>query len=262
MTGWDDLTDELSAWAAVGQVPDFWLRDDDTQEPSPALDRLLDIAGANAVPLALAVIPVGAGEALAKRLDNTPWVSVLQHGYTHRNHAGADDKKCELGTARPAEHVIAEIAVGWQSLQTLFGAQVLPVMVPPWNRIAPNLVPMLPEIGFAGLSRFGSRKRAQAVSGLVQTNTHVDIIDWRGTRGFVGEEAALRAIVEHLAARRGGKADAGEPTGILTHHRDHDGACWEFLGALLTHLARHGVWRSAEALFRVRIDATADSSAK
>ncbi|MCZ6863251.1 MAG: polysaccharide deacetylase family protein [Alphaproteobacteria bacterium] len=262
MTDWGDLTGELSTWAAAGQVPDFWWRDDDAQEPSPELDRLLDIAGTNAVPLALAVIPAGAGEALAKRLDNTPWVSVLQHGYAHRNYAGADDKKCELGAARPAEHVIAEIAVGWQSLETLFGAQVLPVMVPPWNRIAPNLVPMLPEIGFAGLSRFGSRKRAQAVSGLAQTNTHVDIIDWRGSRGFVGEEAALRAIVEHLVARRGGKADAGEPTGILTHHRDHDGACWEFLGALLTRLAGYSVWRSAEALFKVRIDATADSSAK
>ncbi len=262
MTRWDALDSELDTWAAAGRVPDFWLRDDDAQEPSPALDRLLDIAGTNAVPLALAVIPAGAGEALAKRLEKAPWTNVLQHGYAHRNHAGAEDKKCELGPARPAEHVIAEIAVGRQSLEALFGARALPVMVPPWNRIAPHLVPMLPEIGFAGLSRFGPRERAQAVSGLAQTNTHVDIIDWRGSRGFVGEEVALRAIVEHLAARRGGQVDTSEPTGILTHHRDHDGACWAFLGALLTRLAGHGAWRSADMLFDVRIDALAAGSTR
>lgn len=249
MTPWDDLDGELAAWPAAGRTPDFWLRDDDAQEPSPALDRLLDLTGTNAVPLALAVIPAGAGEGLAKRLEKAPWANVLQHGYAHRNHAGADDKKCELGGARPAEHVIAEIAVGRQSLEALLGARALPVLVPPWNRIAPHLVPMLPEIGFAGLSRFGPRGRAQAVSGLAQTNTHVDIIDWRGSRGFIGEEAALRAIVEHLAARRGGTADAGEPTGILTHHRDHDEACWGFLDRLLTHLAGQVAWRSADMLF-------------
>lgn len=249
MTGWDDLSAELEAWAAIGQTPDFWLRDDDAQDPSPALDRLLDLTGEQAVPLALAVIPAGAGDGLAKRLESAAWVSVLQHGYAHRNHAGADDKKCELGSARPAEHVIAEIGVGWQSLEELFGARLLPVMVPPWNRIARHLVPMLPEIKFAGLSRFGPRKSAQPVSGLAQSNAHVDIINWRGSRGFVGEDAALRAIVDHLAARRGGTVDANEPTGILTHHRDHDEACWDFLGALMRRLAGHGNWRPARALF-------------
>lgn len=262
MTRWDGLTDELDAWAAAGRAPDFWLRDDDAQEPSPALERLLEITGTNGVPLALAVIPAGAGEALAIRLERAPWVSVLQHGYAHRNHAGADDKKCELGAARPAEHVIAEIAVGRQSLEALFGARALPVLVPPWNRIAPHLVPMLPEIGFTGLSRFGPRKRAQAVAGLAQSNTHVDIIDWRGNRGFVGEEAALRAIVEHLAARRGGQAEATEPTGILTHHRDHDDACWGFLGRLLSRLAGPGAWPSAQSLFEPRIDVLAAGSAR
>jgi hypothetical protein len=258
MTRWDALDSELEAWAAAGRAPDFWLRDDDAREPSPALDRLLDLAGTNGVPLALAAIPAGAGEALARRLENAPWVTVLQHGYAHRNHAGPGDKKCELGGARPAEHVIAEIAVGRQGLEALFGARALPVLVPPWNRMAPHLVPMLPEIGIAGLSRFGPRNRARAVSGLAQSNTHVDIIDWRGGRGFVGQEAALRAIVEHLAARRGGTVDADEPTGILTHHRDHDEACWEFLGALMGRLTGHGTWRSAPMLFG---DAAAESSA-
>ncbi|MHA1538261.1 MAG: polysaccharide deacetylase family protein [Alphaproteobacteria bacterium] len=249
MTAWDDLDDELSLWASQGRQPDFWLRDDDAQEPSPALDRLLDITGANSLPLALAVIPAGAAEALAVRLEKTPQVSVLQHGYAHRNHAAAGEKKCELGSARPAEYVIADIAVGRQSLEALFGPAAMPVMVPPWNRIAPHLVPMLPEIGFCGLSRFGPRQRPPALAGLAQCNTHVDIIDWRGSRGFIGEEAALSAVAGHLADRRSGAVDADEPTGILTHHRDHDGACWDFLGALFLRLAGSGRWRAAGDLF-------------
>jgi len=254
MTGWEALADELGAWQARKQVPDFWLRDDDAMAPSPALDRLFELTGPGNVPLALAVIPAGADEALARKLENAPWVTVLQHGYAHRNHAGADDKKCELGSARPAEHVIAELAVGRQSLETLLGARALPVLVPPWNRIAPHLVPMLPEIGYAGLSRFGPRERKYAAARLAQINTHVDIIDWRGTRGFVGEEAALGAIVAHLAARRTGDVDAGEPTGIMTHHRDHDEACWAFLSQLLKSLEGRCMWRSAVALFGEHIE--------
>ena len=42
------------------------------------------------------------------------------------------------------------------------------------------------------------RRRAQPVSGLLQVNTHVDLIDWKGGRGFVGEDAALAALVQAL----------------------------------------------------------------
>jgi hypothetical protein len=43
----------------------------------------------------------------------------------------------------------------------------------------------------------------------------------------------------HLAARRTGVADPGEPTGLLTHHRDMDEPLWEFLAELLPRLANH-----------------------
>ena len=78
--------------------------------------------------------------------------------------------------------VLGELGTGRMALERLFATRALPVLVPPWNRIAPELVPTLPEIGFAGLSTFAARRRDQPVSGLRQVNTHVDLIDWKDRR--------------------------------------------------------------------------------
>lgn len=252
MADWDDLIRELDSWGEAGLTATFWWRDDDAVAPSEALDRILAIAIETGAPLALAVIPKTAEAALAARLDDSEAaVGVLQHGYAHANHAGKGDKKIELGRERPAEIVIAELAVGWERIETLFGARALPVMVPPWNRIAPHLVPMLPEIGYRGLSVFEARQRAEAVRGLTQVNTHIDVIDWPGSRKFVGTEAALDAALEHLGARRAGSADRAEPTGLLTHHLAHDPPAdaftVEFIRCTRAHPAAQ--WLAAGAVF-------------
>jgi hypothetical protein len=49
----------------------------------------------------------------------------------------------------------------------------------------------------------------------------------------------LDQITTHLAARRDGRADPAEPTGLLTHHRDLPPAAWAFLGELLGRLLAH-----------------------
>jgi hypothetical protein len=125
--------------------------------------------------------------------------------------------------------------------------------VPPWNRIAPALVPLLPHARIAGLSRFRARIAAQPEPGLTEANTHVDPVDWHGGRGFAGEAAALAALTRHLAARRAGEVDPEEPTGLLTHHALIDAAGWDFLARLLDVLAaRDGAdWLSAEEIFRL-----------
>jgi hypothetical protein len=95
--------------------------------------------------------------------------------------------------------------------------------------------------------------RTSTAPGIVQVNTHVDIIDWRGTRAFVGEEAALRMAVKHLASRRTGTADAAEPTGWLTHHAVHDKAAWEFLERLFERTKLRGArWIDPVELFPSR----------
>ena len=90
----------------------------------------------------------------------------------------------------------------------------------------------LPSAGYRGLSRFGPRNARQTSTGLEEVNTHVDIIDWHGSRGFAGEDVVLAAAVVHLRARRLGQADRDEPTGWLTHHAVHDAPAWSFLSAL------------------------------
>lgn len=230
MTSWQALADEAARWRDAGRTADLWWRDDDAADVDPALDRLLVLQRDTAAPLALAVVPARATAALAQRLAGEPGIDVLQHGYAHLNHAAPPDKKIELGLQRPAMIVLGELGTGWMALERLFAAQALPVMVPPWNRIADILVPTLPEIGYRGLSTFGPRKRAQPVRGFLQVNTHIDLIDWKGGGGFVGEDAALAALVEALGRSRRGD---GEPIGLLSHHLAMDGRAWDFLRSVL-----------------------------
>jgi hypothetical protein len=117
------------------------------------------------------------------------------------------------------------------------------VLTPPWNRVADEALPLLPALGFRGLSRFDELpfgRKKSPVAGLMEVNTQVDLIDWQGSRGFVGVEAALGRLVAHLAARRSGVADPAIPTGILSHHLVHDTATWRFLENLQDWLARRG----------------------
>ncbi len=249
---WDRLEREFDAWSAAGRAVQVWWRDDDATTPGPALTRLLDLAAARRVPLALAVIPDGAGAALAERLrDHAADTNVLQHGYAHKNRAGPGAKKCELVSpaARPA--VLDELSRGRESLDRLFAARFRPVLVPPWNRLANDLMAQLPGLGFVGLSCYTARASAAPVPGLVQVNCHLDLLRWRPERGFLGTQEALGLLCEHLAAKRQGRADAAEPSGILSHHKVHDAAAWSFLDRLLACLAAHPAVRllRADAVF-------------
>ena len=247
MTGWDDLQRELERWAALGRTATLWWRDDDATAPSAGLDRALALAAATGVPLALAVVPAHNRLTAA---DLAGPVTPVQHGYAHLDHAGPGAKKSELGPERRADAVIGELMTGRDAMDKAFGAAFRPVLVPPWNRIGAHLPPLLPELGYAGLSRFGPRPRP-AIGAMRLVNTHIDIIDWKGGRGFVGTGAALDRAVGHLRARREGRADPAEATGLLTHHRVHDAACWSFLERLFAATAQSGIaeWRSVACLF-------------
>ncbi len=228
---WAPLTDELDRWARAGRVARFWLRDDDAVEPTEPLERLLALSARHEVPVALAVIPAFTGDALAGRLAAAPGAEVAVHGWSHENFAPPGEKKQELGGHRPADVVLASLERGLSHLARLHGPRLTPVLVPPWNRIDPALVSRLGGLGFRALSVFGPEKAL----GLPAINTHVDVIDWRGTRGgrpggdLAGEMAVrLRAIA------------GGEGTlGLLTHHLVHDETVWRFLEELFERTARH-----------------------
>lgn len=252
MNRWQVLERELNCWAAAGRTAGLWWRDDDAGARTPALDRLLDLAERCGQPLALAVIPSAAEPALAQRLAaSSGQVDVLQHGFAHRNHAPAGEKKCELvGPGRRPE-VFAELRRGRALLEALFGERARAILVPPWNRIDPEVMAELPALGLIGLSTYKARARAEPRPGLRQVNCHLDIMQWRPERCFLGEEASLALLSDHLRAKRKGSADPDEPTGVLSHHGAHDKAAWCFLEELLDRLARHPAAEllSAEAVF-------------
>lgn len=224
----DTLLRALDLRAASGQPARLWLRDDDAVEPSAALDHLLDLCRAAHVPVTLAVIPAHSGQALAERLVAEPGLSVAVHGWAHVNHAPPAEKKQELGAHRPVAAVLEELARGFTHLSHLHGAQFTPVLVPPWNRISPQVVAGLPGLGFKALSVFGP----EATAPLPLFNTHVDVMDWRGTRG--GRPDAV--LMEELAAAIS-RSDA--PVGLLTHHLVHDAQVWGFLQRLFALTAGH-----------------------
>lgn len=247
---WQPLRDELARWQDAGRVPDFWWRDDDATDRTAPLVRMLGLCRTAAIPLALAVIPRDVRAGLLEGDDAL--VSLLQHGVAHRNLAAAGDKKTEFPAGEPLAEALQRLSQGRERMVGMFGTRALPVLVPPWNRLsASGLLPVLPGAGFRGLSRFGPRKHADGCVGLVQVNTHVDVIDWRGSRGFVGTQAALSQTLTHLQARRLSQADPSEPTGLLTHHAVHDEATWTFMEMFFAQTAGCGkaVWRDASELF-------------
>jgi hypothetical protein len=243
---WSDLAKELDLWGEEGRIATLWWRDDDAAAPGVRLDRLLEIAGA--VPLAIAAIPATAEAALAARLGEEfprsggSSTVVLQHGWLHANHA-VRAKKSEFPAARSPASVMTDLRAGRSRLTALFGVRALAVLAPPWNRCDDGFLPLLPNCGIGALSRLGPRRRRWPAPGVFEANVHVDLVAWKGDRGFVGEEAALAGVIGHLRARRGGEVDRDEPTGILTHHLVQDEAAETFLARMAALVATHSAAR-------------------
>jgi hypothetical protein len=250
MSAWQALDAELALWRSAGRSATLWCRDDDASRDSSQLQRMLDSAERAAVPIAVAAIPATLEPCLVTALAQSRFAIVAQHGYAHRNHAPPAERKMELGPHRALDESLAELAHGADILRRNFGDRFVAVLVPPWNRIADAIVARLLAQGFCGVSTLGPRSARCPAEGLVQCNTHVDIIDWRRDRAFIGVDAAIDRVVAHLRARREGAADTDEPTGVLTHHLDMGAPAWEFLTALVARTREQGaVWIDARVAF-------------
>lgn len=251
LTAWAAFIAELDAWRDAGRVAAFWWRDDDATDDTTALTRLLDIAGDT--PLSLASIPRDATTALANVVAARPNISVLQHGYAHANHAPDDEKKAEFGPHRSLDAMQRDLTTGFKRLRRLFGPRFRPMFVPPWNRMADTLAPLLPRIGFQSFSTYGTTLQTRSPNIPTQINTHADIIDWRSGRKFLGDAAALDLTIQHLSfCRQRGlhyTNSSHGPTGLLTHHAAHDDACWTFIENLVRVITDHpaAIWKDPAA---------------
>lgn len=234
---------ELERWHGEGLVLPVWWRDDDAVEPTPALERLLSLAGSFGAPVHLAVIPEPATFDLSERLRSSQDVFVLTHGWRHANHAPPDRKKAEFGPYRPLPVMLDEIVSGRERLAAMFGEIALPVFTPPWNRIAPQVVEQLSPTGFRAVSTFTPRSARFAAEGLLQINTHLDPVAWKSGGGLLDPLVLDTQLARELNDRRTGGADNGEPYGLLTHHLVQDDATWDFTKVLLETFSECGAAR-------------------
>ncbi len=232
------LQAELALWRAKGRHLPLWWRDDDAVAQTAALDRLTDLAEALSLPVHLAVIPQAATEGLARFCASTAFTVPLVHGWAHQDHAPEGQKKAEFGHPRP--DAVTETRRALDRMQHLFGPHLLPMFVPPWNRIDDTVIAALPAQGYTALSTYLPRPARLAAPGLVQINTHIDPIHWRGGGGLVPPETQIAALVAHLQDRRTGRADVAEPLGILTHHLVQDAETWAFTESLIATLLKGG----------------------
>ncbi|MDH7802901.1 MULTISPECIES: polysaccharide deacetylase family protein [unclassified Rhizobium] len=238
----EKLVAALDECGRRGVTADLWLRDDDAVEPTPALDTLLDLCSRFSAPVTLAVIPEMTTDKLAQHLDAADIAQIAVHGWSHTNYAGENEKKQELGSHRDLSVVLDELQSGLEKLHDLHGKRFVPMLVPPWNRIDANIVKGLADLGYRALSVFGPEKNTVPPC----LNTHVDVIDWHGSRGGRDDDV----LFAETAARVLRVAEDGGATGILTHHLVHDENVWRFLRQLFEVTSNHPAarWRSSAEL--------------
>jgi peptidoglycan/xylan/chitin deacetylase (PgdA/CDA1 family) len=229
--GWDALAAELDHW--TGRPATVWWRDDDAVAATAPLHRLLDLRARLGVPLALAVVPARVEPGLAAALP-ARGVDVLVHGWDHANHAGPGAPMAEFPAGRDPAEVRAQLRRGLTRLGELFGARLLPVLVPPFSQLAPSLADSVRGAGFGHVSL----DRDFTGIGLRCVNVHADVIDWpAGTAA--APVTVVRALISALRLRRLGLVARDAPVGVMTHHLVHDAAIWTLTETTLTRLAAH-----------------------
>jgi hypothetical protein len=236
---WSSLQNELDSWSDSGTRATFWWRDDDAVEQTPQLLRLDELSQQLQLPVSIAAIPSLLQKSLPRYLRDKNNIKILQHGYSHTSHAASGVKNIEIGGNRSTEEIQTTLAKGSALLNDNFGNQFLPVLVPTWNRIESRAYTALVKAGFSGVSSMWARAIACPVENLLQVNAHLDPVNWRGDRGFIGESRSIEYIRDHLHARRTGTKDTAEPTGILSHHLSQDEQVWDFISELMSTLKQH-----------------------
>ena len=235
---WAALDAEIAAWRAEGRRPRFWWRDDDAVRSTPELDRLIALTKGRS--LSIAVIPADVDPSLAADLQPHDGVEVLLHGWAHQNHEPAGVKNSEFGVSRDLGDVRSDIQRGHGRLTEVFGDRYVPLLVPPWNRIALEAAKAACSVGPVAVSTHLDRKPDSVVPHL---NSHADVLDWVAKKQtsrarFIGTRKVVIALRDAFHRRRTAApgTDPDEAVGLLTHHLQHDDETWDFLDQLSAYL--------------------------
>lgn len=231
------LESELAKWRHAGRRARWWWRDDDLVAPSAQLNLLIAAAERAGATVLAAIIPHAMSPSLPAALEGCPWLLPCQHGYAHRNHEQAGAPASEFGPARALADALADIEAGHARLRAAFGAALIPVFVPPWNRLRDDLAARLPALGINFLSGHGV-DHADVAAHVISHNIHLDLLDWGRRDGAYPAPLALTEMAERAAhwLARWRELEAPPPLGLLTHHRVMSDAAWESTHCLLDTL--------------------------
>lgn len=215
------LVAELELCRADGTALALWWRNDDVTVLNDDLERLLLIPQDLDITIDLAVIPAKAESALARELTASRTCDVMQHGLWHLNHSPQGCPKSEFGAVRDQVCRLEELAYGFEILSDLFGATLLPILAPPWNRIDDALIARLPGIGLQCLSRYSTKVQPPGRSSPLVLDVQIDLYDWDRSKSLDLQQMML-VLAERIRQNRH-LSDAGLLTiGVLTHHEMHD----------------------------------------
>ncbi|MEM9578646.1 MAG: polysaccharide deacetylase family protein [Pseudomonadota bacterium] len=237
-TDWTPLRVILAQYRSQNAPLPLWWRDDDAVANTGALERLTALSNACDLTVHIAVIPGLAQPDLVTAVAQTRQLVPVIHGWRHENHASPNTKKSEFGHDRAG--ALQELKDGVARIRDLFGDKSLPLFVPPWNRIDPVFFAALTDAGVRGVSTFSPRTARLAAPGLVQINTHIDPIDWHGSRDLKDPAMLIDETADLLNRRLQGEVDQTEPFGYLTHHLIHSERLWAFSRQFLTELLDAG----------------------
>jgi hypothetical protein len=235
MSDWTPLRAALKRCRQTQTAVPIWWRDDDAIAPTPALDQLTELSDEIGVPIYLAVIPKSADESLAAFVRGRANIIPCIHGWSHISSAPVGAKNSEFGVSR--EGGFPELGHAKTRMSEMFGDDLFPMFVPPWNRLDASFHPALVENRYNSFSTFGPRRQPTP---LPQINTHIDPIFWRGHRGLADTTGLIQLATDILNARCDREQDASEPLGLLTHHLVHVPEVWDFSAAFMSEMLNGG----------------------
>ena len=246
------LAEELDRWSRSATPCSLWWRDDDLVRNSANLQRLQRTADAHGLEILVAVIPEQAERRLGEETSSMGQLVFCQHGLQHLSHESDTAEKSEFGPGRGLAAIRRDLETGFAICREIFGERFFPVLVPPWNNFHLEAIPVLAEVGFLGLSRYGFLTAVDGAD-ITFADTHIDLIDWQRLPGpgvLPQEEMDIR-FAEVLRQRRTSNQWLHTPTGILTHHRVMGDGDWKALDELLDTLGSFPCvqWLSPREIF-------------
>ncbi len=250
---WCKLEKELSKWSDQSIYPIFWIRDDDAYKETQKLTRLISFTKEFNIPISLAVIPFLIEKSLVKILNSIDLISILQHGFKHKNYEPNGQKKSEFGESRNIGHMLEDIHHGAKLVSEYFERAYQPIFVPPWNRMSHLLLPHINCIGITAVSSFKKNLCGHATnieySKII--NTNIDIIYWKKNKVFAGEKDLVDQLIFELKVRRENNSRIREPIGILTHHNVMNEDSFLFLDKLIRITIKSGSqWHSIKKIIQ------------